>query len=154
MGFFFQGSGGLTEASAWRAARPSPSVTGVASEAQSDSLGDMWAGQARAIKRALFLPHGLNIGTSPGRGILWAVLACNPAARMEGRGRVRDLNPSWYPDQQEGSGTSLLSGSSRRLLGSARYNPSGLWFLSNPQTILYAFSSYRATPGQTYSPLS
>lgn len=153
MDFFFQGSGGLTEASARRAARPGPSVTSVAPQAQSNVLGDTWAGQARAIKRALFLPHGLNIGTSPGRGILWAVLACNPAARMEGRGRVRELNPSWYPDQQEDSGTSLLSGSSRRLLGPVSCNLSGLWFLSNPRLSWCSLSSYRATPGQTYNPL-
>lgn len=94
--------------------------------AQSKVLEDTQAGQARAKKRALFLLRDLNIGARAGRGIIQAALACNPAARVEGRGRVQGRSPSWYLDWQEDSGTSPLSGDSRRPLGPASCNISGL----------------------------
>lgn len=93
--FAFQGSGRLTEATARCTAEAGPTVTTTATPepTRTDQHSERCAGeQTRPIKRTLFLPCGLNVGTSPGRGIIWAVLLCNPAARMEGRGWVWGLS--------------------------------------------------------------
>lgn len=156
MGFAFQDSGRLTEASAGPAATLGPSMTILhllSAQGQSAVLGDTRAGQSRAIKRALFLPCSLNADTSLDPGIIWAVLAFNPAARLEGRGKVPHLCPSWFLDQQEDS-RMLLSqktvGDPWALQAIIRVS---LLFLSNCQAIQVASKPYRVIQRKrTYCP--
>lgn len=74
---------------------PVPNATITISSEHRATFWETCAGQTRAIKRAFFLQCVLNVGTRLGQGIIWAALACSPAARMEGSGRGRGLSPSF-----------------------------------------------------------